>query len=390
MRRKMTGRGFTLVELLVVIAIIGILVALLLPAIQAAREAARRTECNNNLKNVTLALQNYHDTYKTFPAGGMRKNGTGSSWGPSWWYGAMPFLEQRNIYDKMAATQRPGMMSSWEGVAFYYSSISSHSTQLRDSFHKLIPKFMRCPSSPLPVTNSPTSGMCLPSYVGIAGGTDIINASDANYAVMYPDPVRFPGPISTTQFYRNRYWKPLPDNGGIYTMSGMLLPFSNSVNMAACTDGTSNTMIVGEQSDWLRSLDPQDSTVFHGDSGYHSSSWIAGWITSTGSSYNPEDQSHSVLSHWARSLNLTVVRYKPDVKRVMGTDPYGAGGTAGCAELHYHEQQGINNPLQSAHPGGILAALVDGSVQFVSGTTDVAVLLRIAIRNDGQNVAWGN
>jgi len=99
MRRKFAGRGFTLVELLVVIAIIGILVALLLPAIQAAREAARRTQCNNNLKNITLGLQNYHDTYKTFPMGVMRKEVGGQSiLGPSWQFGVLPFMEQRNIY----------------------------------------------------------------------------------------------------------------------------------------------------------------------------------------------------------------------------------------------------------------------------------------------------
>ncbi len=112
MRRKFVGRGFTLVELLVVIAIIGILVALLLPAIQAAREAARRTQCNNNLKNIGLGLQNYHDTYKTFPMGAMHTGyahrRTTRPFGPSWQYGILPFMEQRNIYDKIANTIRAG------------------------------------------------------------------------------------------------------------------------------------------------------------------------------------------------------------------------------------------------------------------------------------------
>ena len=79
MKRSKSG-GFTLVELLVVIAIIGILVALLLPAIQAAREAARRTQCSNNLKQLAVALQNYHDTYKKLPYGA-RCNAPG--WGLS-------------------------------------------------------------------------------------------------------------------------------------------------------------------------------------------------------------------------------------------------------------------------------------------------------------------
>ena len=102
-------RGFTLVELLVVIAIIGILIALLLPAVQAAREAARRAQCSNNLKQIGLALHNYHATYNVFTFGGVRARETtgGSGNEPSWWsgmIGLLPYMEQQPLYDVWTAS----------------------------------------------------------------------------------------------------------------------------------------------------------------------------------------------------------------------------------------------------------------------------------------------
>src|SRR5213595_3323169 len=88
-------QAFTLVELLVVIAIIGVLVALLLPAVQAARESARRSQCNNHLKQVTLAMHNYADTYKAaFPVGEYS-----CCWG-TWLVALLPYIEQQNLYDQ--------------------------------------------------------------------------------------------------------------------------------------------------------------------------------------------------------------------------------------------------------------------------------------------------
>src|SRR5215208_4098921 len=109
----MKKRGFTLVELLVVIAIIGVLVALLLPAVQAAREAARRMQCGNHLKQIGIAMHNYHDVFQSLPYGARARvvvtTGTGTTntgnnvpqqfIGPSWYVGILPFCEQKPLSD---------------------------------------------------------------------------------------------------------------------------------------------------------------------------------------------------------------------------------------------------------------------------------------------------
>src|SRR3954467_9244137 len=119
LRRMRPSVGFTLVELLVVIAIIGILVALLLPAVQAAREAARRAKCVNNIRQIGIAFQNYHDTRKYYPQYHAAITPAGSvdtdyatvagysKWaGPTWAITMMPFIEEQALYDAFDKTQR--------------------------------------------------------------------------------------------------------------------------------------------------------------------------------------------------------------------------------------------------------------------------------------------
>src|SRR5262245_55782747 len=102
---RMRRRGFTLVELLVVIAIIGVLVALLLPAVQQAREAARRMTCVNNLKQIGVALHNHHDVKLTFPPGGMNTGHNGTPCYTTWTVEILPFIEQQALYNQYDQTQ---------------------------------------------------------------------------------------------------------------------------------------------------------------------------------------------------------------------------------------------------------------------------------------------
>ena len=105
-RRPTRPAGFTLVELLVVIAIIGILVALLLPAIQAAREAARRSQCQNNMKNIAIALQNYHSEHKRFPVGFVSTGPAEGIEAWAWSTFALPYLEEQSIYDRLGPSEK--------------------------------------------------------------------------------------------------------------------------------------------------------------------------------------------------------------------------------------------------------------------------------------------
>ncbi len=184
--------GFTLVELLVVITIIGILIALLLPAVQAAREAARRMQCTNNMKQFGLGLHNYHLTYKVFPYGA---GGSGVWW--SWSALILPFLEQNAIYDQ---------------IDFRFPYNAEHPTN-NAVMKNFIPAY-QCPSAPPNVLCACCSG--------IPGHEDTAEANYSAVATHLPD----------------RYATTYDGTGVMYNDS--------AERIADILDGTSQTLLVGE------------------------------------------------------------------------------------------------------------------------------------------------
>ncbi len=200
-----TRAGFTLIELLVVIAIVALLIALLLPAVQQAREAARRSSCKNNVKQVGLALLNYHDIHRVFPPGtfagthhaNMPQGSVVDGWrSDSWLPHVLPFIEQQNLYDVIAAdTNGFTTKRSWQW----------------DGRQTSIPSLI-CPSDP--------------------GGSKPYMKQDltwaGNYVVCAGDDHFRSGP-----------------NGNGTSLDGMFYSLS-STRLAAVTDGTSNTAMVSE------------------------------------------------------------------------------------------------------------------------------------------------
>ncbi len=157
-------RGFTLIELLVVIAIIGILVALLLPAVQQAREAARRVQCRNNLKQMGIALHNYHDTHQTFPFGYLKKpDGVqGNAAGFGWLAMLLPQLEQNNIYQQF----------DWNRPLF---------DPVNEKPRLLQPRLFLCPSDSFSMNNAvemDTDRFAMGCYVASFGPGDMDTDAD--------------------------------------------------------------------------------------------------------------------------------------------------------------------------------------------------------------------
>ncbi len=210
--RSLRHTGFTLVELLVVIAIIGILVGLLLPAVQAAREAARRMSCSNNLKQIGLAMHNYHDTNKSLPIGAQAR------WGQSWSWAILPYLEQTALFNVMPT---PTNDSGWWG------GTDTRSLDIIRISRTPLPVYF-CPSQPNGPVESQSvnglSGRAMASYLACAGG-DATNDNNYGASGVNMD-------VSNGLFHAK--------DMGAGRNSGRIFKFRDA------TDGLTNTVLVGE------------------------------------------------------------------------------------------------------------------------------------------------
>ncbi|HEY4232891.1 MAG TPA: DUF1559 domain-containing protein [Lacipirellulaceae bacterium] len=343
--------GFTLVELLVVIAIIGILVALLLPAIQAAREAARRSSCSNNLKNLGLAALNHHDVNKHFPVCMGAYDPTEAVGKPqsaaSWILNMLPQMEEQALFDKFK------LAGAFEGQ--FTANICQTAVAGTDKLNKgldsskngiAVPDLMK---TKLQVLQCPSDGksnilsdqqsewspgkcqLAVTSYKGVIDDTMANENPGTDFTNLVPDQFRSgnyedPAPGWTTQHDCHRDTR---CRGFFFRQS-----FQKPVTIAKVTDGTSKTVMIGED---VPEFNMQHSAAF-----YSNGSWC--------------------------SCNAPL--------------NYGLPQDPDTISLAWFNAQGF----RSRHPGGVQFCFADGSVRFISEDVDNIAYRTSCTRGSGE--AW--
>lgn len=349
-RGNLRSSGFTLVELLVVIAIIGVLVALLLPAIQAARESARRAQCANNIKQITLALQNYHSTKGSFPPGALMFEGS------SWSVYLLPYLEQNNAFSQMEIGEGSGHNYQWASPNEYSDAAALGSDYRNIRIIETVIDAYRCPSMGLPEhqTDRSSDGWWVmyrvpASYLGVATGLQR---------------VQFP-----SYYLRGRA---APPEAPFYQgADGVLVAVhkdedsKQGIGIRQIEDGTSNTVIVGEawhdvetEADEGRNIEPP--------AGNRKDHWWGGSddidTTLGGGSGTEGSASIRDLSEFLGSTAVPInFQRTSDENRQM------------CQSSTSKDCQALQLAFGSEHPGLALMGFCDGHVEPVQQDIDPIV-----------------
>ncbi len=359
-RRAVRLAGFTLVELLVVIAIIGVLVALLLPAVQAAREAARRTQCQNQVKQMMLSMHNFESAKRAFPSGGIGpwpdmarylSGSGGSPFGPdkqglSWAFQILPYLEGQPTYNLKTQGQLQSVF-----VPMYYCPSRRPETKTFDGLFLMdyaaaVPARVRSqrPAAPdwfAPHGSFGTQGCSLGADRGDFWTTttgnlrfEVTNPSIEAAAAPIPAQANYVAPMGV--IVRSNYCAPCSaakQNVGWYTRIGF----------GQIADGSSNTLVLGE-----KRLQPSlyQAGDWHDDRG-----WTDGWDPDT----------------------LRSTHCQP----AQDTDVYGTSLT---------DRDALAYSFGGAHAGMFNAGFADASVRTIRFEVDLETLNRLGHRNDGEQV----
>jgi type II secretory pathway pseudopilin PulG len=318
-----------LIELLVVIAIIAILIALLLPAVQQAREAARRTQCKNNLKQLGLAIHNYHDVHDQLPLGAVYK--------ANWRVSVLPMLDQGPLFNKLDFTS--------SGASFYGNVGDANNTGLLRNF-KLAAQV--CPSSPL--ETNPNVGGWNPNRYQVGHYVAMNGAYNAGFGTCI------------------NYYGAKCDNG----------PFQINIKQrfADVTDGVSNVIFVAETSNKVKWTGTSTAyTEFQQGTTMGPTGFRGGWHgtgTDLASANTAATLSQNTVSG-PYSMGMTVVGYAPNSE---------------CSDQFFcGHNYSTSTTLASAHTGGVHVMMGDGTVRFISDNMDLLTLKRLAMKADGNAVS---
>lgn len=343
MQQTTPRQAFTLIELLVVIAIIGVLVALLLPAVQAARNAARSAQCRNHLKQIGLAMSNYHDSHGTFPPGRMRSLIDGQGRCFSAYAHLLPYLDAAPLYNRIDFNSNP-------------DDPAANGTALGQT----IPYFL-CPNDSYRILQSNTIG-------GIIVDSAVHNYP-LNTGTTYPVSPRNPGGIAITGvFYEN-----------------------SKVRIADITDGSSSTVCISET---IKSEGGPET--------WDGVSPTNGFVLTTGndnSTNGPELTDYATQCH-APGLRLQQTRGSRWLYGAPGHSMYNhmrppndpdvdcRGGLPHSIRTNFWwDRLSLNVAARSRHTGGVHALYCDGHVQFIGNNIDARVWSALGSRNGGEVIS---